>query len=303
MSAINSIKTPYLYPNNKKNNKPAFGMSRQLLLKHSNDLNITNTKTRNKTLKKVANIAGSVVTAVLLALTAVGSYVKNNKEAKQDSTRNYISLYNNGINGNISHKNEKAAAFINGLISQKAQLQKALGLSNEEYKNLAMLAIGIANHETCMGLDGEYFIKEKCTTICDIIKGCKGEALSKGLTNLKIGQKQIPYTQSILDKFGINSDNIYEPEKTAIATIIMLNGFKTQYEDAFKKYNIQFIPEKTLTLNEYILARYNGIPIKIQDGLFTNSTHSANIKAIILDRNLNTPKTYVGKNLHALEKN
>lgn len=282
------------YPNFVKydiKNQPSFGRHK-VVTKYVPDVLEKTSSKKSHLLKNIIR-AGAVASILFFG----GGYV--NRKLNQDTIENDVNLYISADNANVSHKNSKAECFINGLISQKPKLQSALKLSDQEYNNLALLAIGIANEETCMGLGYLYTAKYLCPPPFEFYKYCQGKVLSKGLSNIKIEQKQQNKTRALLDQFGINADNIYEHDKAAAATIIMLTEYKNTYEREYKKHDIKFDPQTTITLNEYMLARYKGLEIKIQDGLFTKEKHSKNIKAIIEDRGRENPKRYIGKILKA----
>lgn len=177
---------------------------------------------------------------------------------------------------------ETAQRFANALESNKAQLMTSLRLTNEEYDNLAILAMGIAEQETHFG-QNEYLDT----------KG--GEHSQSGLTdranakyyanklywsieeqqNHSQGITQINYSTAIQEpavakafkEYGIDSFETLQksPEKQAIATMIILKQNKNVAESAtwqerLAKNNAKIKEnDKKLTTNDVIALLWNGV--------------------------------------------
>lgn len=142
------------------------------------------------------------------------------------------------------------AKFLNGLIDNKANLQEDLGLSDEEYDNLACIALALASQETGMGDEAGYSIENswfggpirKAMKWVDIKTG--GGSASSGLTQMRIydfmHSEQSPLTdeqKALLNEYGIVAEdfatnNLFaNPDKAAIASMIVLTNIYENYDN------------------------------------------------------------------------
>ena len=142
------------------------------------------------------------------------------------------------------------AKFLNGLIDNKAKLQKDLNLSDEEYDNLACIALALASQETGMGDEAGYQGENK--GIGGLFRKAEkwihvklgGGSASSGLTQMKIydfmhsaespltdGQKDL-LSQYGIEAEGIATNNLFEnPDKAAIASMIVLTNIYEHYNE------------------------------------------------------------------------
>lgn len=185
---------------------------------------------------------------------------------KQEDER---TTFDNTFNKVSINDTEEGKAFLSGLIDNKENLMKDLGLTDDQYDSLACISLALASQETGMGYEDGY--KEENTglggTIRKIAKWADttffgGASASSGMTQLKIydflndTDKLSEEQKNILDKYGITADgvatnNLYsEPDKAAIATMVALTSIAEKYDD-YKKVlseeNENLI--KTLNLN------------------------------------------------------
>ena len=186
-------------------------------------------------------------------------------------------IYGLEINGAKNTAQRFAAALENN----KAHLMTTLNLTNEEYDNLAILAMGIAEQETHFGQD-DYIDTQGDEHSQDLIYN---RAQRKYIANSFIwsedeqakhsqGITQINYSRVTKDQVikkafranGINSFNdlLKSPEKQAIATMIILKQNKNiaegkTWQARLQKNNAQIKdPSKKLTTNDVIALLWNG---------------------------------------------
>ena len=143
------------------------------------------------------------------------------------------------------------AKFLDGLIENKETLQKDLGLSDEEYDNLACIALALASQETGMGEEEGY--KEENKGLGGVLRKAakwidsnifgNGSA-SSGLTQMKIydfmNSETSPLSneqKELLSKYGIEANgtatnNLFDnPDKAAIASMIVLTNIYENYDE------------------------------------------------------------------------
>ena len=147
---------------------------------------------------------------------------------------------------------EQGQEFLNGLIDNKDSLMKDLGLTDSQYDSLACTALALASQETGMGEEKGYNEENKgigklfrgIMKQIDVLRG--GASASSGLTQMKIydflndSSKLSEEQRNILKDYGITADgiaenNLYEnPDKAAIATMVVLKSLTEKYDD-YKK--------------------------------------------------------------------
>lgn len=178
------------------------------------------------------------------------------------------------------HLNEEGSRFANSLESNKAALMKILGLTNEQYNNLANIAMGIAEQETHFGAtsyttrSGEYQIqwrnmmKDGADTLGLIDAaydlGIKKGTKSSGMTQVKLGDFE--HIKKQFEAFGITSNEALQdnPEKQAIATIIALNNKRLvaqgeTWQKLLADNNAKITDtNEQITENDLIALLYNG---------------------------------------------
>lgn len=153
---------------------------------------------------------------------------------KNDEVKN-IKIFCNDINVRQEGKDMAAA-----LSREKQALIEDLGIDNDTYNELAMLTLGLAGQETDFGspIAGlkkghPYYMKENTPWIVDLVKNCcvkikhpfsktKTSFNSRGLTQMKISSYTDENVKELLAKHDITPENLREPEKAAIATMIVL---------------------------------------------------------------------------------
>ena len=146
------------------------------------------------------------------------------------------------------NETEQGRRFWKGLVSNMASLTEELGISQEEYINLACIAMALATHETGFGEEKGYvgenvgvhkFVRNAGKQLQRLIHP-SGSA-SSGLTQIKIydfmndESKLSPKLREILINHGIEAksytkNNLFaSPEKAAIATIVALKAIVDNY--------------------------------------------------------------------------
>ena len=122
--------------------------------------------------------------------------------------------------------NDTAKEFAQTLESKKEELMGKLGLTNDEYNMMAELAFGIAERETKFGESKKYKLKEAANWGVSLVKWAKGDdsTNSRGLTQMKLGNYTDKETLDLLKEYGIKENNLDDPEKSAIATMIVLRS-------------------------------------------------------------------------------
>lgn len=147
-------------------------------------------------------------------------------------------------------------------------LREKLDISSEEYDSLACIALAIGSQETGLGYELEYANENttlddvdslrdagnlintygrklgKCFIALPIVRniagafGVKDDSASSGITQLKIYdhmQKMNEWDKGILKEYGIEATNkgfdnlASDPEKSAIATMVVLKNIKDNY--------------------------------------------------------------------------
>ncbi len=143
----------------------------------------------------------------------------------------------------------QGAKFLESLKANKDGLAEKLGLSEEQYDALACVALALASQETGMGFE-EGFVSENTGfggTLRKLMKWAdvklfKGASASSGLTQMKIydfmnSDKLSQEQKDILKEYGISAkgvatNNLYaEPDKAAIATMVVLKSISDKYDD------------------------------------------------------------------------
>ncbi len=141
------------------------------------------------------------------------------------------------IKTNNKNMTREGVQFANSLVSNKAKLMKDLQIDNKTYDELARLSLGIAGQETEYGAGIKYKIKENCNLLVSAIKLIKGEkpSNSRGLTQIKLNSNnKDPQVNALLAKYSINADNLSIPDKSAIATMTLLNSLSKNELPALK---------------------------------------------------------------------
>lgn len=158
--------------------------------------------------------------------------------------------------------------FIGGLIDNKDIICETLDLTDEQYYFFACEALALASQETGMGQENGY--DEENTGIGKVIrnfaKWCdvtfnKGSSASSGLTQIKINDfinNGLDETSvNLLKEIGVeikgkNRNNLYDnPDKSAAATVVILNSISQNYGNYLEMLNSEHI----------------GIAQNLQDGL------------------------------------
>lgn len=169
-------------------------------------------------------------------------YTTDKTEDKRSEFANSFSL----VDVSQSQQGEK---FLTSLKENKTALMGRLGLSDEQYDTLACVALGLASQETGMGEEKGY-VSENTPGVRKWLRdrakdwGIGGSAsASSGVTQMKIYEflneqgKMTPELQQVLKDFGITANsksqnNLYNnPDKAAIATIVVLKSINDNYDD------------------------------------------------------------------------
>ena len=125
-------------------------------------------------------------------------------------------------------------------------LRDRLELSDDEYDSLACIALGIATQETGMGWENEY--KNEQDGLDGLIRklgiiGIGEHSASSGMTQIKIYDqiKELDtWDKGILSEYGIKTssgvfgkgfDNLNDPKKSAVATMVVLKNIMDKYNE------------------------------------------------------------------------
>ncbi len=143
---------------------------------------------------------------------------------------------------------KNGAKFLNGLIDNKSTLCKELNITEEQYDALACIALALSSQETGMGHEKGY--ESENTGIGGVARKLMkkvhswfgGGSASSGMTQMKIydflngntltaEEKKIIKSHGIEAK-GIATNNLYaNPDKAAVATIVVLNSIASNYDE------------------------------------------------------------------------
>lgn len=143
---------------------------------------------------------------------------------------NYKNLENSlqeaGSDEYENYNENRTERFTNSLSENKKQLLSYLNISNnQDYDDLANLATALAFAET----------KGGSASIGGLVD-LTAFGSSKGMTQINKENLEEPEIKKILKEFGIKDvGDLRNPEKSAIATMVLLNKFKLRADEALKK--------------------------------------------------------------------
>ena len=197
---------------------------------------------------------------------------------------------------------EQGQEFLNGLIDNKQDLMDKLNLTDDQYDSLACTALALASQETGMGEEKGYneenqgigkFLRVIMKQI-DVWTG--GSSASSGLTQMKIydflndTSKLSQEQRDLLVEYGITADgiatnNLYDnPDKAAIATMIVLKSFTDKYDyyknDILSKSHTELAQKlglNTDTDKESAINKGNEILSKISN-IYSSASDEGKIK-------------------------
>ena len=166
------------------------------------------------------------------------------------------------IRANNPNLRKEAHLMAQTLSDSKKSLIKDLGIDNDTYNELALTTLGIAGTETEFGAPlsnlkkGTYWLKENAQRLVNCLKWIKGDNSinSRGLTQMKLASYTDKDVKNLLKKYSINENNLDDPEKCAIATMIVLSCIYKNELPAIKS-NIEHLG---LTKKEAVLYCWNG---------------------------------------------
>lgn len=194
-------------------------------------------------------------------------------------------------NSGISKEGKNMAKALG---DNKTKLCKELGIDNDTYNELAMLALGIAGQETNYGapLAGlkkgkPYILKEKLTGLFNVVKeDIMGNHSynSRGLTQMKIQGYTDPNVQKLFSKYNITPENLQNGEKSAVATMIVLSYMLKNELPALKKQMAKLHVSK----QEALLYCWNNKKNEIKKGTATpdKNIYIKNVKNYMNDFSL-----------------
>lgn len=165
------------------------------------------------------------------------NFTADNPYGQTEGDKRFWDDYNTSIDKSYSplklvyHKtgnkdyDENRKNYAQAIVDNKRQLQKRFNLTSDEYNHLAELALGLAEQESKFGTSDKYKIKEYTPdsvldVVKSIIRGNEG-AISRGYTQIK-NKSDNKDLQKIYKELNIDDDNIYNADKSAIATIARL---------------------------------------------------------------------------------
>lgn len=217
-----------------------------------------------------------------LSFVADNPYGNNDKNNPKRYWDDYATHKDNSYNPlyieNKSKQTDKIAfenenRFINSITSNKEMLQKELRMDSDTYNRIAKLAMGIANQESEMGSGLMYALKNVNNGV--LVNAGKAitfdnSANSRGMTQIKMtaDNKEL---QKLYEKYGITYDNIVEPEKAALATMLRL-GYMYNTEVVGRKFK-RADGKGDVTADEALLYKWQGK----NKTLKTNATPDKNI--------------------------
>ncbi len=150
-------------------------------------------------------------------------------EPDTDKFYNYSSLKSDAlpISINITNKearNKTSEKFVKALADEKPKLMKALGISNDEYNELALIAFGVMGNESKFGESFKLYLKEGGQDIVKLAKFVTSGDVKASL-NTSRGYTQIKYLpEDVMKKYypEISKSTLIKPEHSAIATVVYL---------------------------------------------------------------------------------
>ena len=165
-------------------------------------------------------------------------------EKQEDKRTSFDETYD--LTSVDSDKN--AEKFLNGLTENKDLLCKELNITEEQYDAIACIALALSSQETGMGHEKGY--KSENTGVGGLFRKIMkkvhswvgGGSASSGMTQMKIydflngnsltdKQKEIIKSHGISVK-GVATNNLYSnPDKSAIATVVVLNSIASNYDE------------------------------------------------------------------------
>lgn len=171
-----------------------------------------------------------------------------------ESTFEEFSVVQKAVGGKVNPDKVQAQAidFYNGLVENKEELCDKLGISEDKYDDLSFVALALASQETGMGAEDGYQKENKgigkffrgIGKAIDVLRG--GLSASSGLTQMKIHEflenseddgglpadkKQILKDYGIKAGKIINNNLFKNPEKAAVATVVVLSELSKKYDD------------------------------------------------------------------------
>lgn len=151
-----------------------------------------------------------------------------------DAHRN---LYNSGSEFSGPYE------FYNSLLNNREYLVNTLGIDNETYDALGCIALALASQETGMGFEDGY--QEEQGGVLGFLRNAaikltSPNSASSGLTQLKIydqiSENFDRWHESLLKQKGVSAkgkvtDNLNDPQFSAIATMVTLKVIMDNYDD------------------------------------------------------------------------
>ena len=239
---------------------------------------------------KVGNIIKPVAAGVV-GLVLIGGY-KYRQSGKTEGADAFVKMLNE--DDIKKGKNDYSYEFTKSLKDNKDKIQSKIIISDENYRLFSDLAIGIAKKETNFGLDLRYPIKKFLSDL-GFNKKNNQEGLSSGLTNFKVEDVGEYEKDRLRD---LDALDVFDPSKSAIATIVHLNFLNDQYYVYLQ--NIAPYQDEPLTKEEYILARWKNLRLDTTSkNPDIKKKATFNMNAIIKDRTAAKPKYYVWKILES----
>jgi hypothetical protein len=121
-------------------------------------------------------------------------------------------------------KNDVDNKFAQTLVEKKKELMQNLKIDGDTYNDIALLSLGILGQESNFGQSTKYKIKENIPGVVSSLKFITGDNSnnSKGLTQIKF-DSQNSEVQKMFKKYGVTRDNLDQPDKASLATVILLS--------------------------------------------------------------------------------
>jgi hypothetical protein len=170
--------------------------------------------------------------------------------------------------------NRDSQVFTRGLTYYAPKVQEDFGLTDKEMENLMKLSFGIFGKESGFGQSKLYKDKEAKRELYETYKNIapdylpEGDELSKGKGQIKLENFfNTPEKKQLLEKYGINSKNIWDTENTA-AALLLTSAINYKNFSDFSGANFKNMDALTLQ-NVLSLAHNKGLENVIKNEFTT----------------------------------
>jgi len=159
-------------------------------------------------------------------IAQTSALLKVNKKSVENYINQRDSLH---WDNNLEFKNSVSQDFMQSLVDNRYDLQTTLNLSDSLYKKLSALAFALFQVE---GNGGNYFSGNVLLERVVSSGGVLSYGKSIGWTQINMSS-QSDDTKKLLKQFDVNKSALWDPKKSAIATMIILSE---QYKYDFPRF-------------------------------------------------------------------